>query len=114
MSKKKKAKKPAHGGVNRPKKKAARKKKAVARDSKSLSERRIAAAERHAASVNALVARAPKHPRKHSPATAHHGAGSGKRRSKSKGTKTHAMTLRFTENTLKDIAALECVRRCFR
>jgi len=24
------------------------------------------------------------------------------------------MVLRFTENTLKDIAALECVRRCFR
>jgi len=28
--------------------------------------------------------------------------------------KKHQTVLRFTENTLKDIAALECVRRCFR
>lgn len=110
---KKKAKKPTHGGVGRPKKKAARKKKAVARDSESLSERRIAAAERHAESVNALVARSHQHTRKHSAAKAHH-AGPSKRKGKTKGTKSHAMTIRFTENTLKDIAALECVRRCFR
>jgi len=40
--------------------------------------------------------------------TSHHPLASKKRKKKPQ------TVLRFTENTLKDIAALECVRRCFR
>ena len=40
------------------------------------------------------------------PVAGRHSAGKKKKRKQ--------MVLRFTENTLKDIAALECVRRCFR
>lgn len=56
------------------------------------------------------IAHARKSPREFTfaaePAAGRHFAGKKKKKKQ--------MVLRFTENTLKDIAALECVRRCFR
>jgi len=113
MARKSKAKRTPHGGVSHKKKRkpSAHKKPAVAHEAKSLPERRKEAARKHAASMSTLLADKPKH--RHQPFVAaappHPIAAPPKKRKKKQ-----VVTLRFTENTLKDIAALECVRRCFR
>jgi len=65
----------------------------------------------HAQPTKSAVAHAPRLPREFvvaaEPVAAHPFSIKKKK-------KKHQTVLRFTENTLKDIAALECVRRCFR
>lgn len=111
MAKKRKAKK-APAATSHPKKgkKAAHKKPGATLESLSLPERRKAAARRRAASMKTLLAPEPSHRREPPVAsTPRH----QKPRGAKKHGKRHVINLRFTENTLRDIAALECVRRCF-
>jgi len=64
----------------------------------------------HSQPMKSVLAHGPRDPREFAvaaePASARHVAGKKKKKKQ--------MVLRFTENTLRDIAALECVRRCFR
>ena len=64
----------------------------------------------HAEPAKSVIARTPRLPREFLVA-AEPAAGHPFPIKKKK--KKHQVVLRFTENTLKDIAALECVRRCF-
>lgn len=112
MAKKSKAKRHSVVGTLQKKKRAVARKKAIGGgQDKSLAERRAEAALRHAAATK-TEPHPPKPP--HIPfvpvASMRAAVSHGKKKSKKK----HAVTLRFTENTLRDIAALECVRRCFR
>jgi hypothetical protein len=115
MAIKVKSKKPPQGTRHPPRKKRHEKKERA---------RTRKAAPKHAKSTKTLLARKPKHvaPAKPLLATkpkqqrefvvaAESVAGASLPLKKKK--KKHQMVLRFTENTLKDIAALECVRRCF-
>jgi len=65
----------------------------------------------HVESKKSVVARKPKPPREFVVAAEPVAAHILPHKKKKKKNQT---VLRFTENTLKDIAALECVRRCFR